>query len=142
MKKLTIIMLSLVALIATSCGSKYNEKTSEDLCEKINDGKKLTEDDYAECIKQCSAIMDEMSDKLEDIKAKAENKDDEAIDMWEDFDSEYEEMSEQFATMMTALENAELKGENKTDYKELKKQAEELAKLIIKTNKKVNRLDD
>ena len=142
MKKLTIIMLSLVALIATSCGSKYNEKTCEDLCEKINDGKKLTEDDYAECIKQCTAIMDEMSDKLEDIKAKAENKDDEAIDMWEDFDSEYEEMSEQFATMMTALENAELKGENKTDYKELKKQAEELAKLIIKTNKKVNRLDD
>jgi lipoprotein len=142
MKKLTIIMLSLVALIATSCGSNYNEKTCEDLCEKINDGKKLTEDDYAECIKQCSAIMDEMSDKLEDIKAKAENKDDEAIDMWEDFDSEYEEMSEQFATMMTALENAELKGENKTDYKELKKQAEELAKLIIKTNKKVNRLDD
>jgi len=142
MKKLTIIMLSLVALIATSCGSKYNEKTCEDLCVKINEGKNLTEDDYAECIKQCSAIIDNFKDQLENIKAKAEKEDDEAIDLWEDFDSDNEEMFEHLRTMYNALEYADLKGENKENFKILEEQLEDMWKFAQKTERKVRRLND
>ena len=140
MKKLTIIMLSLVALIATSCGSKYNEKTCEDLCVKINEGKNLTEDDYAECIKQCSAIFDKYSDQLENIIAKAEKEDDEAIDLWDDFDSDNEEMFEHLRTMYNALENADLKGENKENFKLLEEQLEDMKKLLKKADRKVRKL--
>lgn len=142
MQKLTIIMLSLVALIATACGSKYNEKTCEDLCEKINDGKKLTNDDYAECIKQCEAILKELQSHLEAIKAKAEDKDDKAIDLWDDFDTDNEEMIEHFRTMYNALEYADLKGENKTNFKELEKLKKEVDRLWERTRKKVYRLVD
>lgn len=140
MKKLTIIMLSLVALIATSCGSKYNEKTCEDLCVKINEGKNLTEDDYAECIKQCSAIIDNFKDQLENIKAKAEKEDDEAIDLWDDFDTDNEEILEYFQTMYNALSYADLKGENKTNFKQLEDQWEDVLKLARKTERKVEKL--
>ncbi len=140
MKKLTIIMLSLVALIATSCGSKYNEKTCEDLCVKINEGKNLTEDDYAECIKQCSAIIDNFKDQLENIKAKAEKEDDEAIDLWDDFATDNEEILEHFQTMYTALSYADLKGENKTNFKQLEDQWEDVLKLARKTERKVEKL--
>lgn len=142
MQKLTIIMLAFVAMIATACGSKYNKKTCEDLCEKINDGKKLTNDDYAECIKQCEAILKELQSHLEAIKAKAEDKDDKAIDLWDDFDTDNEEMFEHFRTMYNALEYADLKGENKTNFKELEKLDKEVDRLWERTRKKVNRLDD
>ena len=151
MKKLTIIMLSLVALIATSCGSKsdeettgskYNEKTCEDLCEKINDGMNLTDDDYAECIRQCSAILDDMNAQLEKIKSKAEAGDDKAIDMWEDLREDSEQKLEYFSTMYYMLSNADLKGENKSDFKELEVLEKSVGRLWERTNKKVNRLDD
>lgn len=142
MQKLTIIMLAFVAMIATACGSKYNEKTCEDLCKKINDGKKLTNDDYAECIKQCEAILKELQSHLEAIKAKAEDKDDKAIDLWDDFDTDNEEMIEHFRTMYNALEYADLKGENKTNFKELEKLKKEVDRLWERTRKKVNRLVD
>lgn len=142
MKKLTIIMLSLVALIATSCGSKYNEKTSEDLCEKINDGKKLTEDDYAEWIKQCTAILNDVKSRLEAIKAKADDKDDKAVDMWDDFKDDTEDMLTHYNTMYYELSNADLKGENKANFKELEKLNKEVDRLWDRTRKKVSRLDD
>ena len=142
MKKLTIIMLSLVALIATSCGSKYNEETCEDLCEKINDGKKLTEDDYAECIKQCTAILNDVKSRLEAIKAKADDKDDKAVDMWDDFKDDTEDMLTHYNTMYDELSNADLKGENKANFKELEKLNKEVDRLWDRTRKKVSRLDD
>lgn len=142
MQKLTIIMLAFVAMIATACGSKYNEKTCEDLCKKINDGKKLTNDDYAECIKQCEAILKELQSHLEAIKAKAEDKDDKAIDEWEDFEDDTADMLTHYNTMYYELSNADLKGENKTNFKELEKLKKEVDRLWKRTRKKVNRLVD
>lgn len=142
MQKLTIIMLAFVAMIATACGSKYNEKTCEDLCEKINDGKKLTNDDYAECIKQCEAILKERQSHLEAIKAKAEDKDDKAIDEWEDFNDDTADMLTHYNTMYDELSNADLKGENKTNFKELEKLDKEVDRLWERTLKKVYRLVD
>lgn len=130
MQKLTIIMLAFVAMIATACGSKYNEKTCEDLCEKINDGKKLTDDDYAECIKQCEAILKELQSHLEAIKAKAEDMDD------------TDDMLTHYNTMYYELSNADLKGENKTNFKELEKLDKEVDRLWKRTRKKVYRLVD
>ena len=83
MQKLTIIMLAFVAMIATACGSKYNEETCD------------TDD-----------------------------------------------MLTHYNTMYYELSNADLKGENKTNFKELEKLNKEVDRLWERTRKKVNRLDD
>ena len=73
MKKITFIMLALVAFVATSCSSGYSEEKCKELCAKIEKGETLSQDEYSECIEQCIAIVDECKSKLESIKDDDEN---------------------------------------------------------------------
>lgn len=140
MKKLTILLLGLFALTVTSCGPSYNEKVCDDLIEKYDDKGKLSSDDLAEAIRQCNAMLTEFDSQLDKIATLAKEKDDNAIDLWDDMKDGT--MMEQFEKLYYILSNTELKGENKKAFKEFEKRSNDLEKNYDRTRKKVRRLDD
>lgn len=125
MKKITIIMLALVAFVATSCSSGYSEEKCKELCAKIEKGETLSQDDYTECINQCDAILDECKSKLESIKDDDEN----LSDKYRKFKADTRVMLNYGKTMWKALESADLDNDNKEKFKELEKKSDEVGAL-------------
>lgn len=131
--------MGIFTLALTSCSS-YNEKTCEDLIDKYDDKGKLNDKDLAEAIKQCDAMLDNINSQLEKIQTKASNKDDDAIDLFEEFDEST--MLEQFNRLYSILQYSDLKGENKKSFKELEKKSDKVERVYKKARKKVRKLED
>ena len=125
MKKITFIMLALVAFVATSCSSGYSEEKCKELCAKIEKGETLSQDEYSECIEQCIAIVDECKSKPESIKDDDEN----LSDNYRKFKSDTREMMDYGKIMWQALESADLDDANKEKFKELEKKSDEVGDL-------------
>lgn len=138
MKKLTLFLMSLVAFTLVSCGSGYNEKTCDDLIYKYDEKDKLTTDDYAEAIRQCDAILDEYESQLDKVERLVKNKDEEAIDLWDELEDGT--MTEQLSKLGSILEQSDLKGDNKKALKALEKKAKNISKKEDKIETKVRRL--
>lgn len=138
MKKLTLFLMSLVAFTLVSCGSGYNEKTCDDLIYKYDEKGKLTTDDYAEAIRQYSAILDEYESQLDKVERLVKNKDEEAIDLWDELEDGT--MTEQLSKLGSILEQSDLKGDNKKALKALEKKAKNISKKEDKIETKVRRL--
>ncbi len=129
MKKITFIMLALVAFVATSCSSGYSEDKCKELCAKIEKGETLSQDDYTECIDQCDAILDECKSKLESIQSKIDGKDENPAKLYDDFLRETSTMRGYLSTMSHALSDADLNSDNKAKIEGLKSKDKEVSNL-------------
>lgn len=124
MKKLSFLLIIFAALVVTSCGSGYDEKTCDDLIEKYKDKGELNSEDLAEVIRQCGAMADEYDSRLNKIMSGLES--DDESEQEKALDDYYEllyksELVKQDQKLSYILEHSDLKGDNKKAYKELKK---------------------
>lgn len=136
MKKITFIMLALVAFVATSCSSGYSEEKCKELCAKIEKGETLSQDDYAECIDQCDAILDECKSKLESIQSKIDGKDENSAKLYDEFLQETGTMRGYLSTLGHALNGADLDSDNKARIEGLKTKDKEVSNLRSSVRKK------
>lgn len=148
MKKLSFLLIIFAALVVTSCGSGYDEKTCDDLIEKYKDKGELNSEDLAEVIRQCGAMADEYDSRLNKIMSGLES--DDESEQEKALDDYYEllyksELVKQDQKLSYILEHSDLKGDNKKAYKELKKdwkeKQREWKKIHRKAEKVTKRLD-
>lgn len=129
MNTIKIILASfLITIVMPSCNlfGGYNAERAEELADMMKDGENLTNDEYAEAIKNCQAAFEQVYDRLDDalsVSGKSEKRD--ALKELED-DDELCEMIETCGTIYYYLSNAsetenELNSENKKAFKNLEK---------------------
>lgn len=116
MKIFKFMLMAVVAIAMASCSGGYNEKTCEELAEKIKNHDELTQADYSAMIEQLDGVTKEverLDDKYEDNPMELLN-DEEAMSL----------IRYAFGFTLT-LEQANLDESNQKKYDDVKAKIEE-----------------
>lgn len=128
----------------TACG--YDASKGDELADKINAGKELTQDEYADCIALCETFYNEELDKIENLsgltryeyhlKRRELRQDD-------DYQSAKEDVSDMYRRLSNAAgeddeDKDELNPENRKAFKSLKRLKEKVDKRWEKLSEKYN----
>lgn len=142
MKKIKYLFIAALAIAISACTPGYNPEKCEEIIEKSDDGKKLNEDDINTALAQCEVITSTIENQLEKCISLAKNKNDKAIDLFYEIQDDDEDMVDNYRKLKYALSDARLKGEQKTQYKDLEKRWEKIFKNYEKAHEKVRKLED
>jgi hypothetical protein len=116
MKIFKFMLMAVVAIAMASCSGGYNEKTCEELAEKIKNHDELTQADYSAMIEQLDGVtkeVEKLDEKYEDNPMELHN-DEEAMSL----------IRYAFGFALT-LEQANLDESNQKKYDDLKAKIEE-----------------
>lgn len=127
MKKLSILLLAVFALIVTSCGggASYSSEKTKELVEKIKSGGELTQSDYSAMIDQCTGGLNVVMDKIKAIDKS--DKQQAAVQIFAlMMDAETQEVVGNCEIMERTLKNADLDDSNKKKFEEYQAKEEQM----------------
>lgn len=144
-RNLKLIYISVIlAMTITACG--YDASKGDELADKINAGKELTQEEYADCISLCETFYTEELEKIENLggltryefhlKKRELIQDDEYQSAKEDVSDIYRNLSK--AVGEEDENNDELNPENRKAFKHLKRLKEKVDERWEKLSEKYN----